>query len=102
MNWDKPQNKALVRAILTLTRTDDAQRFLRDLLTEDEIEEFARRFRAAELLAINIPYSTIEMETGLSSTTVARVSRWLNGRGGGYRRVISKLHPHSTLVAREG
>jgi TrpR-related protein YerC/YecD len=102
MNWNKPQNQALVRAILTLKNADGAQRFLRDLLTEDEIEEFAKRFRAAELLTMNVPYSAIEKETGLSSTTVARVSKWLKGQSGGYRRVIRALHPHSALVAREG
>ena len=101
MNWKRPQNTALVRAILSLKSVDGAQRFLRDLLTEDEIDEFAKRLRTAELLTQKVPYSVIEKETGLSSTTVARVSKWLNGKQGGYRRVISKLH-HPTPVARGG
>ena len=100
MDWNTKQNKALLRAILTLQTADEARRFLRDLLTEGEIEEFARRFRAAELLAENVPYSRIEAETGLSSTTVARVSKWLSGDLGGYRTVIARLHHHSTSLAR--
>lgn len=100
MDWNKPENKALIKAILTLKNADEARRFLRDLLTPDEIREFAKRFQTAEMLAENIPYSAIERKTGLSSTTVARVSKWLNGKEGGYRSVISKLHHHSVPVAR--
>ena len=100
MDWNAKENKALLKAILTLQTADEARRFLRDLLTEGEIEEFASRFRAAELLAENVPYSQIEAETGLSSTTVARVSKWLNGSLGGYRTIIARLHHHSTSLAR--
>ena len=89
-----------MRAILALDTADEARRFFRDLLTEEEIVEFSKRFQTAELLAQKVPYSVIEKATGLSSTTVARVSKWLNGTEGGYRRVISKLHHHSTSLAR--
>ncbi len=102
MNWNTPENRALIKAILSLENPDEARRFLRDLLTEKEIEEFAKRFQTAEMLAESVPYSTIEKQTGLSSTTVARVSKWLNGKEGGYRRVISKMHHHSIPVARGG
>lgn len=100
MDWNKPKNKQLVRALLSLKTPDEARRFLRDLLTPDEIDEFAKRFQTAEMLSRKVPYSVIEKKTGLSSTTVARVSKWLNGREGGYRRVIAKLHHRSTSLAR--
>ncbi|MBI2613098.1 hypothetical protein HYW59_04845 [Candidatus Kaiserbacteria bacterium] len=102
MNWNKSENKALLRALLSLKNADEAGRFLRDLLTKAEIAEFAKRFRAAEMLAKKEPYSAIERETGLSSTTVARVSKWLKGKEGGYRRVIGRLHHHSSPIARGG
>ena len=91
---------ALVKAILALQNADEAQRFLRDLLTLSEIGEFARRFQTAELLSQRIPYTTIEEKTGLSSTTVARVSKWLNGKEGGYRTIISRIHHHPVALAR--
>ena len=100
MNWSTPRNTQLVRALLSLKTSDEARRFLRDLLTPDEIEEFSKRFQAAELLTRNVPYSAIEKKTGLSSTTVARVSKWLNGSEGGYRRVIGRMHHHSSPLAR--
>ncbi len=101
MNWNKPEYKSLVQAFLSLKGSDEARRFLRDLLTSDEIKEFAKRFQTAGMLSQGVRYSVIEKKTGLSSTTIARVSKWLNGREGGYRTVISKLHHHSTSLARE-
>ena len=100
MNWSTPRNTQLVRALLSLKTSDEARRFLRDLLTPDEIDEFAKRFQTAEMLSKKVPYSVIEEKTGLSSTTVARVSKWLNGREGGYRRVIGRMHHHSSPLAR--
>src|SRR3989344_3864115 len=100
MNWNTPRNAQLVRALLSLQAPEEARRFLRDLLTHDEIDEFAKRFQAAEMLSAQVPYSRIEKKTGLSSTTVARVSKWLNGTEGGYRSVIGRMHHHSTSLAR--
>src|SRR3989338_4610308 len=79
----KTEQKVLVEAFLTLRSADEVGRFLRDLLTAGEIEEFGKRLRTAQLLTEKVPYSAIEAETGLSSTTIARGARWLDrGRGG--------------------
>lgn len=102
MNWKSPENERLITALLSINDADALRIFLRDLMTEGEIEEFARRFQAAELLARKVPYSTIEKETGFSSTTVARVSKWLNGPAGGYRSVISSLEHHTPHRLRRG
>ncbi|MCR4325465.1 MAG: YerC/YecD family TrpR-related protein [Patescibacteria group bacterium] len=102
MKWNTSEKDRLVRAILALETRDEARRFLRDLLTTEEIAEFARRFRAAEMLSERIPYTSIVRQTGLSSTTVARVSKWLKGREGGYRLAIARLHGHPIPVARGG
>jgi len=87
---------------LALKTKNEAGRFLRDLMTEKEIKEFAKRLKAAEMLTEKVPYSTIEKETGLSSTTVARVAKWLNGKGGGYKIIINKLHHHNSIQSRRG
>lgn len=100
MDWNTADKQALVRAVLALKTPNEARRFLRDLMTESEIEEFAKRLAAAIMLSDNIPYSTIEKTTGLSSTTVARVSKWLGGSEGGYRTVISRVH-HTNPSRRE-
>ncbi len=81
----------LAKALLALKTADEAQRFMRDLLTDAEITEFSNRFCAAEMLQSGLPYSAVERETGLSSTTVARVSKWLNTGKDGYKTVIARL-----------
>ena len=102
MDWNNKENKQLIRAILSLKTSDEAKRFLRDLMTEKEIVEFTKRLQTAEMLTAKVPYSVIEQKTGLSSTTVARVSKWLNGKEGGYKTVISRLHHHNSIQTGRG
>lgn len=102
MDWKSKGNQRLIQAILALKTENEAGRFLRDLMTEKEIKEFAKRLKAAEMLTEKMPYSIIEKETGLSSTTVARVAKWLNGKGGGYKTIINKLHHHNSIQSRRG
>ena len=103
---DTKKSEKLIKALLAIKTPDEAKRFMRDLLTEAEIAEFGNRFCAAEMLTNKAPYSEIEKETGLSSTTVARVSKWLQGSLGGYRLVIGRLsklhhHAHTTTSTKE-
>jgi uncharacterized protein YerC len=44
------------------------------------------------MLEEKLSYTKIAKETGLSSTTIARISKWLNGKQGGYKHAISKMH----------
>lgn len=97
MKKDQNQKKLidLFEAILLLENTNEAKRFFRDLLTQEELREFSKRWQAAQMLDKKIPYTEIEKETGLSSTTIARVSRWLKNGKGGYKLIIKKLNHHS-------
>ncbi len=92
----------LLQALLVVKNEDQAWRFLRDLLTEEEIREFARRFEVAQMLADNISYKKIEEQTGMSSTTIARVSKFLSGKFGGYQLVLNQLHHHAQAVSPVG
>ena len=102
MDWKIKENKELIDAILAINNQEEAEHFLRDLMTEGEITELSKRFLAAKMLTDNIPYSEIEKKTGLSSTTVARVSKWLNGKEGGYKTILNKLHHHNSIQTRRG
>ncbi len=75
---------------MTLRNTEEARRFFRDLLTKNEIEGFAERWKAARMLSDGVPYTQIVEETGISSTTVARVSRWLRKGMGGYKLALRR------------
>ncbi len=89
--WINKDSDSLFGAILSLDTLDEARAFFRDLLTEEEIEEFSRRWKVAKLLKENVPYSEIEKKTGMSSTTIARVSKWLNSGMGGYKSALKKI-----------
>ncbi|PIZ56412.1 hypothetical protein COY23_03185 [bacterium (Candidatus Torokbacteria) CG_4_10_14_0_2_um_filter_35_8] len=92
--WDNPETRRLFRAILALKNINEAKKFFRDLLTKQEILEFGKRWQAAWMLNKKIPYSQIEKETGLSSTTVARVARWLNKGKCGYKLMLKRISHH--------
>jgi TrpR-related protein YerC/YecD len=100
-NWDNQKTEDLVTAMLLLKNPVEMRNFFRDLLTEQEIVELGNRWKAANMLNENVPYTKIEQETGLSSTTVARISKWLKNGTGGYKLVIKransgrKHHNHS-------
>jgi len=81
---------SLYEAILSLENLGEAKKFFRDLLTGTEIEELAERWKVARLLAEGVPYTQIVERTGLSSTTVARVARWVKEGTGGYRLALER------------
>ena len=102
--WDNKETKALFSAILALQSEQEAKRFFRDLLTEAEIIEFGKRWQAAQMLDKQIPYSEIVAKTGLSSTTVARISKWLKSGMGGYKLMLARLADHHSplTLSRKG
>ena len=103
MDWNTRANKQLIAGILELKNVDEAKRFLRDLMTEGEIEEFANRLETAKLLSQNVQYNAISESTGLSSATIARIAKWLYGSLGGYRLILSRLNHHgNSFKVRKG
>lgn len=92
--WDTPKTEQLFKSILALRTLREAKRFFRDLLTEREILEFGNRWQAAQMLNQKKSYQRIIEETGLSSTTVARIAKWLNNGMGGYRLMLQRLNRH--------
>ena len=90
-NWDNKITKNLFGAILKLKNMGETKKFFRDLLTAEELIEFSKRWQAAQMLSKNISYEKIVKETGLSSRTVARISKWLNAGMGGYKLMIKKI-----------
>ena len=88
--WDTDDTTALARALLSMRSSGEMKTLLRDLLTESEIIEFGKRFRAARSIAKSIHYAAIEEATGLSSRTIARVKKWYKHGTGGYKLAIKR------------
>lgn len=89
--WDNPETDALVKALSLLRGEEEIRRFLRDILTETELIEFGHRLKAARMLAKGVHYNAIAEQTGLSSTTIARVQKWRKEGMGGYRTALQRL-----------
>ncbi len=81
----------LFKAIIALDTIEECSLFLRDLLTRSEIDEAAIRWKVANMLHEGKTYVQIEEDTGLSSTTIARVHKWLKEGRGGYLEMVNKL-----------
>lgn len=89
-DWNGEKVNALARAFLSMRDSREMKAFLRDLLTESEIVEFANRFYAARSIAGSTHYAAIEEATGLSSRTIARVKKWYKHGKGGYKLAIKR------------
>ena len=75
---DNKKINDLMDAILLLKNSGEAKKFFRDLLTEQEILEFARRWQAVTMLDKKQSYMIIEKDTGLSSATLHVTTCFLN------------------------
>ncbi len=78
-----------------LASIDDAKavvKLLEDLFTEREIRDLASRLQVARMLDSGISYVEIEKATGVSATTIARVSKCLNSGSGGYKIALDILN----------
>lgn len=83
--------KDFYQTLLHLETEEDCKNFLRDLLTEREIKEFVNRWKVVRLLDKKMPYEEITEKTGMSSTTIARISKWLHDGMGGYQLMLERL-----------
>lgn len=67
--------------------------FLADLCTPAEVHSLAERWHVARLLdGTDLSYRDIHDATGVSTTTIVRVARFLRTEAhGGYRQAIDRL-----------
>lgn len=83
----------LCSALLTPGDVPEMERLLLDLCTPAEIRTLAERWHVARLLdGTKLSYREIHEATGVSTTTVVRVARFLREeRNRGYRLAIDAL-----------
>ena len=82
----------LCAALLSARDADEMERVLVDLTTPQELLALAERWQVAKLLDEGRPYRDIHAATGVSTTTVTRVARFLRQeRHGGYRLALDRL-----------
>ncbi len=84
---------ALADALLLLRSPAEARKLLADLCTPAEIRTIAERWHVARLLDEGtLTYREIHEATGVSTTTIVRVARFLRQEdNGGYRVLLNRL-----------
>ena len=82
---------ALVSVFAKMTDETQVEALLADLFTEKEIRDQASRLQVAKMLDAGLSYAEIEKITGVSATTISRVSKCLAHGPGGYRFALSLL-----------
>lgn len=90
----KPKDISDLFSAFTLLKThEEIKRFMADLCTPGEISAFAERWAIARLLEEGqLSYRDISAKTGASTTTVARVARFLRQEPHqGYKIVLERL-----------
>lgn len=85
--------KSLCQALLKLENEDEARRFLLDLTTPGELSALAERWDVASRLNKGgQSYREISEATGVSTTTVTRVARFLSQEPHqGYRFMLDRM-----------
>jgi TrpR-related protein YerC/YecD len=90
-DWKTADAEALFDAILRLETRDEAERFVRDLCTINEIRDMAQRWAVVRLLDAGMHYAQISRETGASTATITRIASWLHRGEGGYGQALERL-----------
>lgn len=87
----------LATALASLRSDSEAHALLRDLCTPAEIRTLAERWQVARLLdAGQMTYREIHDATGVSTTTIVRVARFLKEeQNGGYRLLLDRMKDKS-------
>ena len=93
--YQSEQTDLLMRALLALETTEEAQRFLEDVLTVQELRSITQRLEVAVLLRQKVTYQEIAHQTGVSTATISRVNRALQYGADGYRLVLDRLQNQS-------
>ncbi len=80
-------------ALCSIKTTDEAVKFLTDLLTSAEAVMLAKRIRIAQLLIEGKNYNAIEETISVSQGTIAKVAAWLAEAGEGFRLIAERAKP---------
>jgi uncharacterized protein YerC len=94
INWNTMSHQALINALMASNSPDLMKSFLDDLLTKQEIETLSCRFQIVVSIMLGTPYKYISQTLGVSSKAIARISKLLINKRGGFQSIIKKMHPN--------
>ncbi len=84
--------RELAQALCAASSVSEMENFLTDLCTPAELRALSERWHVAQILdAGQLSYRDINAQTGVSTTTIGRVARFLNEEPHqGYRAVLNR------------
>lgn len=88
----KKKVETLTNAFLFLNDEDETFAFLRSLLSESEYLDLQQRLNIAMRLYFGTPYTQIEKELGVSSTTIAKISKAMKANHSGYQLLLERMY----------
>ena len=86
----KNNYKELYDEILKLETEEECVKFFDDLCTINELDSMLQRIKAAKMLLEDKTFQEVIKETGISSATLARVSKCIKYGDGGYKETLQK------------
>ena len=89
--YHNEQTDLLMDALLQLKTSEEAYRFLEDVLTVQELKSITQRLEVAVMLRRKVTYQEIAHQTGASTATISRINRCIQYGSGGYRDTIEKV-----------
>ncbi len=93
------RRRQLAQALACAQTAEEIERFLVDLCTPAELRALSERWHVAQLLDKGgLSYRDIREKTGISTTTIGRVARFLNEEPHqGYRTILDRLQTPNEL-----
>lgn len=89
--WYDADIERFFEAVLTLKDIEDCRLFFEDICTIKEMLDISQRLKMAKMLYDGAGYTEISSETGISTTTISRVSKCLKYGNGGYKTILDRL-----------
>lgn len=83
--------KTVVNIFSVFNNKEDIEQLLLDVCTLKELEAIFQRLKVAQMLKNGLSFNQIEEKTGMSSTTITRVSKCLKN-GKGYNKMFDKYN----------
>jgi len=91
----------LYKAVLSLKNEIEAEKFFKDVCTPGELQDLNERWLVAQMLSDGASYRQVNELTGISTTTVGRVARFLHEEENqGYKLVLERLKKKKKFAAR--
>jgi len=81
----------LCRAFSKIQTVEEAEKFLRDILTPQELESIAERLQIVKLLAKGMPHRKVAAKLGVSISKTTRGSRVLQFGTSGFSLILKRI-----------